>query len=107
MKVKSSKELKPNFKHWNQLGNTFGITTSVCKYPKNLLYLAEQEFKSFCEELHIDMSFYKYVEITMKYDVWQIDYYDNEECKGACISIYNIYLDSNNKKILQCGRSAQ
>ena len=101
--VISSKEYKANFV---QGASPFTgdmplyVSNDNLKYPKSLLKDGWKWFLEFCEDYKIDASKYICVEISRNDGVtWQIDFYQNKECSGSNISLYEIYF--GDRKILQ------
>jgi hypothetical protein len=101
--VLSSEEIQYNWKSWNSLQNTYNlhVIDRNAKFPQYLLIRAWEWFCEAAKEYHVDVSYYKYVTIT-KWDCnWQVEFHDQEDEKGSHFSLYEIYYDSKNKKILQ------
>lgn len=101
--VVSSKEYRPNLIQGASpfTGNMpLYVSDGNLKYPKSLLKDGWKWFLEFCEDYKINASKYVAVKIS-RIDgvVWQIDFYQNEECSGSCISLYEIYF--GDRKILQ------
>lgn len=68
-------------------------TTDRIKYPKLLPKRAYNIVKEYCEQAKIDISFYKYLEISMVEGYWQVDFYQNEQFDGHYISLHFIHYD--------------
>lgn len=101
--VISSEEIQYNWNSFNTLQNTYNlrVVDRNADYPKYLIIRAWEWFLECAENYHVDTSFYKYVTVTKWDCTWQVDFYDNEECEGYNFSVYEIYYDSRNKRIMQ------
>lgn len=92
-----------DFNHWNSLQNTYELKVidRHHKYPKWLLIRASQWFIEECKALHINPQPYQFVEITFDDPTWTVEFYDQEDRKGAHLVLSPIYYDSRGKRILQ------
>lgn len=100
--ILSQKEFVPNFNHFNQIQNRYmSDVNDIEKIPEKLIELAWEEFKEFCGELHINSSMYFNVEVSVKYGVWQVDFVP-EFSTSRRVSVFNIYLNEKENKIIQC-----
>lgn len=68
-------------------------STGDISYPKLLPKRAYNIVKDYCEQAKIDISFYKYIEISNVEGCWQVDFYQNKEFDGPYISLYYIHYD--------------
>jgi hypothetical protein len=68
--------------------------------PQGLLNSAYNWFMSWCNEYHVDSSYYPYV-IISDFDNgrWEVVFHDQEDGNGICVEVGNIYLDDNGKII--------
>jgi hypothetical protein len=101
--VLSSEEVQYNWDDWNTIRNTYNlhVINNNLKYPK---YLIIRGWKWFCEWakiMHVDINFYKYIEVSKHDYLYTLSFYDHKKVDGNCIYLGNIYYDSRNKKILQ------
>ena len=102
--IVSSVEMTYNIHDWNCIQNTYNskVADPEKKFPKYLLIRAWQEFVEWCKLYHVDWRYYQFVNIWNEGCVWQVDFQDTahptQSCKG---SVFHIYYDSRNKRILQ------
>ena len=88
---------------YRQLSNSWGYKTleKNYEYPKHLFLKALKEFQEFCENMGIDINKYKYYRVYFDDPTYQVDFLIEEDELSSGFSMYNIYYDSRNKKILQ------
>lgn len=99
-----SEDLAYNFNEWIPFRNTFSIhcVNQKLPFPKTLV---QEGWKLFLDEAkirHIDPSFYTHARVSRMHTVvWQIEFYQNEDCDGPYFAIVNIYWDGKHRQIMQ------
>lgn len=90
-------------------GNTpLRVVNNNLRYNKEFIKDAIRWVTEWANERYVDVSKYSYLSLSRNYEcVWQIGFYQNESLDGPHISLWGIYLSSNNRKILQAAISLE
>lgn len=101
--VIKSEQWEQNFNDWNDIQNCFNLkcVNNNVKCPKWLIKAATREFNDIAKTYHIDTSFYKWLRISTNGITWQFDFHCDEDSTGACVSIYDVYISRDRKRINQ------
>lgn len=103
IKVIESEQWEQDFNHWMPLRNCYGLkcVNKNVRCAQWLIREAIKEFNDIAKTYHIDASFYKWLRISTNGITWQFDFHCDEDSTGPHLSIYDVYVSKDRRRIMQ------